>query len=66
MKDYLLPRSEMLSTHFEHLKTQFEFQSSKFLRIEFLGTVNLLLSITDNLLFDLLIYLFQIALEITG
>ena len=52
VKDYLLPRFEMLSTHFEHLKTQFESQSSKFLRIEFLGTVTLLLSITDNMLFE--------------
>lgn len=35
VKDYMLPRFEMLSTHFEHCKTQFESQSSKFLRIEF-------------------------------
>ena len=50
VKDYLLPRFEMLSTHFEHLKTQFESQSSKFLRIEFLGTVTLLLSILTTCL----------------
>ena len=64
VKDYLLPCSEMLSNTIRiSILEVFENWVS---RIEFLGTVTLLLSITDNMLFDLLIYLFQIALEIMG